>query len=308
MLKHESKVLTNLKATMSELDIYDDHVLALEAVKASESSRLIRQPFKPRDPQTFSPPAKQNQKRGNDSVPDLKTFLTNEIQGTLGVNVNNENSGDHPGPHQLNPSNHGYLSGQHPSHDTDLISPRQPKLSHRTVANLSNSARQSPAALGQSPPAWYVTSQNAPAADEHQSANLGQDFKRNGFSRYYDSLANGVRASKPAYTESKLLHRVSVLQLRCSDVAQVRQSLHRAYEDLLPAQRAQYEQDPESPFYPIGFKQEPQNETKDLVEESFDEPPITVDELKEQKTKAFQLQNLLKDAGPEVLESSVRVS
>lgn len=58
VLKHESKVLVNLESSMSDLDTYNDKVIAFEAVRVSASARLVpaRQPLKPRNAQTFSPP------------------------------------------------------------------------------------------------------------------------------------------------------------------------------------------------------------------------------------------------------------
>lgn len=53
------------------------------------------------------------------------------------------------------------------------------------------------------------------------------------------------------------------------------------------------------------FKSEPQNQHGAHIINPVDEPPISASELDEQKPKQFQLQSLLKDAGPQVLESSV---
>ena len=43
----------------------------------------------------------------------------------------------------------------------------------------------------------------------------------------------------------------------------------------------------------------------DIPAEPIIDPPLTVEELKEQKEQSFQLQSLLKDASPETLEASV---
>ncbi len=54
-----------------------------------------------------------------------------------------------------------------------------------------------------------------------------------------------------------------------------------------------------------GIKAEPATETKVHDVPTMVEPPITSAELQDQKHKSFQLQTLLKDAGPEMLETSV---
>lgn len=54
-----------------------------------------------------------------------------------------------------------------------------------------------------------------------------------------------------------------------------------------------------------GIKPEPTTETKIRDTPPMAEPPISAAELEEQKHKSFQLQTLLKDAGPELLETSV---
>ena len=41
MLQHDSKPLANLQVTMSELDTYHDHIVAFEAVKASDTSKHL---------------------------------------------------------------------------------------------------------------------------------------------------------------------------------------------------------------------------------------------------------------------------
>ena len=58
---------------------------------------------------------------------------------------------------------------------------------------------------------------------------------------------------------------------------------------------------PSSPF----VKHEPKIETFSRVKPDINEPPISAAELNEQRTEAFQLQNLLKDAGLQMLESAV---
>lgn len=48
VLKHGSKVIANLQISMSEFDTYHDHLIVFEAIKASDTSRLVtRQPCKP---------------------------------------------------------------------------------------------------------------------------------------------------------------------------------------------------------------------------------------------------------------------
>ncbi len=71
-------MLGNLQATMSELDVYGDKVIAFEAVKTSDYSRLVstRQPLKPKTTQTFSPPA-QKLAGTTDGIQDLR-FSTSE--------------------------------------------------------------------------------------------------------------------------------------------------------------------------------------------------------------------------------------
>ena len=56
MLKHESK-LANLTATMADLDTYNDMVIVFEAVRASDTSRLVtRQPLQPTNTQLLASP------------------------------------------------------------------------------------------------------------------------------------------------------------------------------------------------------------------------------------------------------------
>ena len=52
-------------------------------------------------------------------------------------------------------------------------------------------------------------------------------------------------------------------------------------------------------------KPETLNRPVDIPAEPVIEPPLTAEELKEQKEQSFQLQALLKDASPETLETSV---
>ena len=67
-----------------------------------------------------------------------------------------------------------------------------------------------------------------------------------------------------------------------------------------PSDRANYAAQAGSSHDPVhGIKPEPATETK-----VYDTPPI-LEETEEQKHKSFQLQMLLKDAGPKVLEASV---
>jgi len=76
VLKHESKVVANLQATMSELDTYNDKVIVFEAVRASDSHRLssTRQPLQPKTKQTFSP-TPQKLACGTDGTQDLKPSI-----------------------------------------------------------------------------------------------------------------------------------------------------------------------------------------------------------------------------------------
>ena len=53
------------------------------------------------------------------------------------------------------------------------------------------------------------------------------------------------------------------------------------------------------------IKPEPLIRSVDIPAEPIVEPPLTAEELKEQKEQSFQLQSLLKDASPETLETSV---
>lgn len=54
-MKHESKV-ANLTATMADLDTYKDKVIVFEAVRASDTTRLVtRQPLQPTNTQLLSP-------------------------------------------------------------------------------------------------------------------------------------------------------------------------------------------------------------------------------------------------------------
>lgn len=52
-------------------------------------------------------------------------------------------------------------------------------------------------------------------------------------------------------------------------------------------------------------KPETLNRPVDIPVEPVIEPPLTAEELKEQKEQSFQLQALLKDASPQTLETSV---
>lgn len=75
----------------------------------------------------------------------------------------------------------------------------------------------------------------------------------------------------------------------------------------MPAyERAQYAAQAGSSDHQVhGIKPEPTTETKFRDTPPMAEPPISAAELEEQKHKSFQLQTLLKDAGPELLETSV---
>ena len=81
VLKHESKVLANLQATMSELDTYRDRVIAFEAVKATDASRLVstRQPLQPKSPQALSPSSDSNPTQSMNTVLNVKCPPTDEL-------------------------------------------------------------------------------------------------------------------------------------------------------------------------------------------------------------------------------------
>jgi len=69
-------VVANLQSTMAELDSYDDKIITFEAVKASDSGRLVttRQPLQPKNTQTFSPPP-QKLAYGMDGPQDIKPSM-----------------------------------------------------------------------------------------------------------------------------------------------------------------------------------------------------------------------------------------
>lgn len=73
VLKHESKVLYNLQSTLGELDSYNDKVVAFEAVKASDSGRMVssRQPLQPKNSQPLSPPVEQP-RHGLNGIQNIK--------------------------------------------------------------------------------------------------------------------------------------------------------------------------------------------------------------------------------------------
>lgn len=73
-----------------------------------------------------------------------------------------------------------------------------------------------------------------------------------------------------------------------------------------PFERASYAAQAGSSDHQIhGIKHEPTGETKVHNTPPMVEPPVSAAELEEQKHKSFQLQTLLKDAGPKMLETSV---
>lgn len=87
---------------------------------------------------------------------------------------------------------------------------------------------------------------------------------------------------------------------------QIYDSLRRSWINVPPFERANYAARPGSSDHQVhGIKPELNTETKVHDTPFIDKPPISAAELEEHRHTTFQLQTLLKDAGPKMLESSV---
>lgn len=89
-------------------------------------------------------------------------------------------------------------------------------------------------------------------------------------------------------------------------VGQIHDSLRRNWIDVPPSERAKYAAQAGLSDHQVhGIKPEPTTDTKVHDAPLIDEAPIFAAELEEHRHTTFQLQTLLKDAGPNMLESSV---
>lgn len=87
---------------------------------------------------------------------------------------------------------------------------------------------------------------------------------------------------------------------------QIYDSLRRIWKSVPESERANYAAQQVSSGRQVhGIKPEPATETKVHHTLPIVESPLSAAELEEQKQKSFQLQTLLKDAGPKMLETSV---
>ena len=87
---------------------------------------------------------------------------------------------------------------------------------------------------------------------------------------------------------------------------QLYDSLRRYWINMPRLEKAKYAAQAGSSNHQVrGIKPEPTVETKFQDTPHMGEPPISAAELEEHKHTTFQLQTLLRDAGPNMLESSV---
>ncbi|KAF6221297.1 hypothetical protein HO133_002152 [Letharia lupina] len=121
------------------------------------------------------------------------------------------------------------------------------------------------------------------------SDHAGGSVDMAGFDRYYADLHDRIQVSYPDYSDGQL-----------------HDALRRIWINESESERANYAAKPVPFDHRVhGIKTEPTAETKFHETPPLVEPPLSAAELEEQKHKSFQLQTLLKDAGPRMLEASV---
>ncbi|CAF9943183.1 MAG: hypothetical protein ALECFALPRED_010769, partial [Alectoria fallacina] len=277
VLKHESR-LANLTTTMADLDTYKDKVIVFEAIKASDTGRLVtRQPLQPANTQLFSPPRGFSHKSAGikpsfDGASDENQIPSSAMSyGSLHPSKAMHGQALHPSTNILTPSPSSELMSRAPGSNSHTPSStfRSSTLPHSSVSRMTP----------------HSGATNPLSTSDHAVSSVDMA----GFDRYFASWQDRIRVSYPDY-----------------DDGQIYDSLRRSWTNVPPFERAIYAAQSGSSDHQIhGIKHEPTGETKVHNTPPMVEPPVSAAELEEQKHKSFQLQTLLKDAGPKMLETSV---
>ncbi|KAL6715664.1 hypothetical protein ACLMJK_006625 [Lecanora helva] len=331
VLKHDAKVLSNLQATMSELDSYRDRIIALEAVRSSDTSRLssTREPLRPKSNQTLSPTSKQNQTLSLDGAKDKKPSTDPDRQIRSVDASCSENNAAHSQPsqrkmpggkvspphHASSPHNLQTSRQQTPYPPKDLYGPHINNFSPRRTHTPSpaGSAAHQPATTSHKPKVRDTSSasplnRSGPSAGQRLLSptqgsrgrmvpgQASDDILKAAWSWFWHTTYEEVRRSDPHLTEgneSKRAHYIALAKGESDPDASTGQ--------LSEINGTPSHQSSKSP----AVKQESSVDRKTTASPFTDEPPITSGKLNEQKPRHFQLQALLKDAGPQMLEASV---
>ena len=175
-MKHESKLAT-LTATMADLDIYKDKVIVFEAVRASDTGRLItRQPLQPTNTQLLYSPRLS---------PYKPAGFKPSFDSTLDEN--------HRAMHGQTPHT-GTQSNIHSVPDRTSQVSRSP--SQNSSSAISSSITPQMSVRGLSTPQSGATVSLSP------SNYAGGSVDTAGFARYCADWRDRIQASHPNYDDS----------------------------------------------------------------------------------------------------------
>ncbi len=205
---------------MHDLDTYNDRLIAFEAVKASDASRLLapRQALQNKSNQTLSPPPKQSSALDIDGKVSVRPSpgSGSEFTNKTVTGIENHAVGYENRQSQLHaPGGPPVPSHQSASH-VPLAKTRSPSTSHRSSPAVQAVPRPSGTNYrsGSSGTDSLLSgiSYNPLAAQRPMplthssspSATPDQQFPTSaGFHRFYETISDRVRASFPSYTEGK---------------------------------------------------------------------------------------------------------
>lgn len=288
VLKHESK-LADLSTTMGDLDTYKDKVIVFEAVKASDTSRLVtRQPLQPTNTQLPASP----------KVPLTKpASIKPSFDGALDENDTQQSTMPH-GSLPPNVAVHGHrpYAGTQSSNN---VLPQWPGPISQAPRPYSHTP-----GLTYQPPYSAVdtgfTPHSGATIPVSTSNHAGGSVNMADFDRYCNSWRRSVQACHPSYTDGHIhdfLHRL------WTTMPEHERNIYTA--EAVSSDRSSRSIKPEPTMGGKAHDTPPTVKAEPIASPPLVEPPVSAAELEDQKQKSFQLQTLLKDAGPELLETSV---
>ncbi len=178
---------------MADLDTYKDKVIVFEAIKASDSSRVLtRQPLQPSNTQLHShatePSHAADIKQGLDGASDENNIPKSAmLYGSL-----------HPSRAMHGPAPHpGAQSNSHPlSPSSDRMFQAPPSHSHASGSIFASSK------LPRSSVESHLISHSGGATPNPTSDHADGSVNMTGFDGYHDAWHDRIRVSYPDYNES----------------------------------------------------------------------------------------------------------